>query len=212
MTLRILNEKQRDFVSDVLSRYNVLVLEINDGTVHVDDFVPYDAMAEIVDHLRTAAPKKELFEQCWVAYRRKGIKKKALEYWKKLSDTEKDNVLPHVKAYVSSRDVQFQKDFERYLRDKVFMTVVYNGSNIVYDPSKLERGETSGNVYTPSGNFNIVWNDSIKGYMYIGYYCDRMSIADGYDDDNRPNGARLILNNARGIIQWSSDAREWRKL
>ena len=42
MTLRILNEKQRDFVSDVLSRYNVLVLEINDGTVHVDDFVPYD--------------------------------------------------------------------------------------------------------------------------------------------------------------------------
>ena len=91
----------------------------------------------------TKVLKKDLFEECWVAYRRKGIKKRAKEYWNKLSDEEMNMVMPHIKAYVSSRDVQYQKDFERYLRDRVFLEVVYSGNNIIYDPTKTSSEEPS---------------------------------------------------------------------
>ena len=39
----------------------------------------------------------ELFETCWVAYRRKGKKGKAKPYWDKLTKSEKDSVLQHIK-------------------------------------------------------------------------------------------------------------------
>ncbi len=111
-------------------------------------FISYDTMARIVDLLRTREDKNNpLFEDCWAAYRRKGSKKKAKEYWNKLTDKEMDRVLPHIRAYVSSREVKYQKDFERYLRDKTFDTVVYNGNNIVYDPTKsIDVADTNTNV------------------------------------------------------------------
>lgn len=155
---------------------------------------------------------KELFEQCWIAYRRKGSKKKAFEYWKKLTDVEKQNVMPHIKAYVSTRELQFQKDFERYLRDKIFQTVVFSGNNVVYDPTKLGKGESASNVYMPSGNFSIMWDDRANAYIYIGYYNDSMGIADGYTNDNRPDGATIILNNGRGTITWNSETKTWDKI
>lgn len=154
---------------------------------------------------------EELFEECWVAYKRKGSKKKSVEYWKKLTDTEKQNVLPHIKAYVSTRDLQYQKDFERYLRDKIFQTVVFSGNNVVYDPTKLGKGESANDVYMPSGNFSITWDDTLKAYLYIGYYSDGFGIADGYTDDNRPDGATIVLNNGRGTIVWSSEYKKWER-
>lgn len=96
---------------------------------------------------------KEKFEECWIAYRRKGSKKKSLDCWNKLKESEMDMVMPHIKAYVSSRDIQFQKDFERYLRDKVFMEVVYNGNNISYDPSESSKEDSSSS--TTDGNLII---------------------------------------------------------
>lgn len=79
--------------------------------------------------------KEELFETCWKAYRRKGVKKTAKSQWDKLNDEEKSLVLPHIKHYVATREVQYQKDFERYLRDKLFNEVVYDKNKVVYDPS-----------------------------------------------------------------------------
>ena len=66
--------------------------------------------------------------------------------------------------------------------------------------------------YTPSGNFSIFYHEQSQAYMYIGYYTDGMPIADGYTDDNRPNGAKLTLNNARGTIQWNSETKTWEKV
>ena len=151
--------------------------------------------------------KKEtdsLFEKCWKAYRRKGSKKKSLEYWKKLTDDEKISVLSHIKAYVASREVQFQKDFERYLRDKIFTTVVYQGSKMVYDPTQYDN-----TAYTPQGR-SIWYDENTKSYwsddnFYYGV------ISDGYTDDNRPNGATITLNNARGDIRWNSETKKWIK-
>lgn len=154
----------------------------------------------------------ELFETCWVAYRRKGKKGKAKSYWNKLTQSEKDNVLSHIKPYVASRELQYQQDFERYLRDKTFLSVVISKNNIVYDPTKLGKGESTSNVYVPSGNFAITWDDNLKAYLYIGFYSDGMMMPDGYDNDNRPDGAKLVLNNGRGTITWNKTTKTWNRL
>ena len=153
----------------------------------------------------------ELFETCWVAYRRKGKKGKSKPYWDKLTQSEKDSVLQHIKIYTKTRELQYQQDFERYLRDKTFLSVVVSKNNIVYDPTKLGKGESASNVYMPSGNFSIMWDEQLNAYLYIGYYNDGMPIADGYTDDNRPDGARIVLNNGRGELIWSALTRTWIK-
>lgn len=154
---------------------------------------------------------KELFEQCWIAYRRKGSKKKAFEYWKKLTDVEKQNVMPHIKAYTSTRELQYQKDFERYLRDKIFMTVVFGNNKVVYDPSKLGRGEEQSKVYMPTCDGALSWNEYYNCYMYVGYW-DGRHISDGYTDETRPNGATIMLNNGRGNITWNKNTKQWEKV
>ena len=154
----------------------------------------------------------KLFEECWIAYRRKGKKGKAKQYWDKLSQIEKENVLAHIKPYVSSRELQYQQDFERYLRDKTFLSVVISKNNIVYDPTKLGKGESTSNVYVPSGNFAITWDDNLKAYLYIGFYSDGMMMPDGYDNDNRPDGAKLVLNNGRGTITWNKTTKTWNRV
>ena len=152
---------------------------------------------------------KELFEQCWIAYRRKGKKGKAKTYWDKLPANEKDSVLQHIKIYTKTRELQYQQDFERYLRDKTFLSVVVSKNNVVYDPTKLGKGESVSQVYMPSGNFSITWDDQLKAYLYIGFYSDGQAIADGYTDATRPDGARIVLNNGRGELVWSSITRTW---
>lgn len=192
----------------ILEKNNhVCVIDQDENGLYLDDFITYEEMAAIVDYLRTSTDKKkDLFEECWVAYRRKGIKKRAKEYWNKLNDEEMDMVMPHIKAYVSSRDVQYQKDFERYLRDRVFLEVVYNGNNIIYDPTK-NSGETES--YMPTCGGALMYNDYYKCFMYTGYWDGH--IADGYTDENRPDGAEITLNNGRGVITWSRESKEWRK-
>lgn len=146
--------------------------------------------------------KEELFEECWVAYRRKGSKKKAKEYWCKLTKEEKEMVMPHVRAYVESRELRFQKDFERYLRDKTFKTIVFNNNNVSYDPTMFEDGK-----YLPQG-FNIWYDEDYKMYCSMDNFYDE-KIYDGYTDDNRPDGAMIKLNNARGIVTWNKNERRW---
>lgn len=153
----------------------------------------------------------ELFETCWIAYRRKGKKGKAKPYWDKLPANEKDSVLQHIKIYTKTRELQYQQDFERYLRDKTFLSVVVSKNNVVYDPTKLGKGESVSQVYMPSGNFSITWDDQLKAYLYIGFYSDGQAIADGYTDATRPDGARIVLNNGRGELVWSSITRTWIK-
>lgn len=146
------------------------------------------------------------FEECWIAYNRKGSKKKAKEYWCKLSETEKDNVLQHIKVYVTTREKKFQKDFERYLRDKTFNDLVIKDNIVVFDPNN----ETD-NSYHPITGGSLTWNDYYKCFMYTGWYSDRMAICDGYDDDKRPNGATIVLNNGRGTLTWDKQKQQWIK-
>lgn len=162
---------------------------------------------KVTDDLETETKKEKdtLFEECWVAYRRKGSKKKAAEYWSKLNDAEKSLVLPHIKAYVASRDIVYQKDFERYLRDKIFNTIVINGNKVVYDPL---RNSTS--AYTPSG-WSIWYNNETKSYWSSDCFYDNR-LYDGYTDDKRPDGATITLNNGRGTYRWDCLNKCWEKV
>ena len=146
--------------------------------------------------------KDELFEECWKAYRRKGSKSKSKSYWNKLKDDEKNRVLDHIKAYVSARDINYQQDFERYLRDKTFDSLVIKGNDILFDPTCATDTD-----YHPFGNYSILYDDISKQYIYIGYCDGRMS--DSYTDDNRPDGATIILNSGRGTIVWSKAEQKW---
>ena len=151
---------------------------------------------------------KELFEQCWIAYRRKGKKGKSLPYWKKLTESEKQMVLPHIKAYVTSRELQYQQDFERYLRDKTFTTIVFLKNKVIYDPTRLDKKDKANEVYMPLTDGALSWNDYYTCYMYVGYW-DGKHIPDGYDDETRPDGASVTLNNGRGTLVWNAETKTW---
>ncbi len=212
MKLLAKTEEQRDHILSILEDSRTSVIQNDDDGIYIDDFISFDDMAKIVDYLRTPNDKhSDLFEECWKAYRRKGSKKKAKDYWNKLKDSEYRMVLPHIKAYVSSRELRFQLDFERYLRDKAFMNVVFMDNSIIYDPMIISSGESSTETYTPTTSGLLSWTEYHKCYMYIGFF-DGKHIPDGYDDNNRPDGARVTLNNGRGTIQWNKASKAWEKI
>ena len=111
-------------------------------------------------------------------------------------------MLQHIKAYVTSRDVNYQQDFERYLRDKTFESIVFRGNDIAYDPTLGTDVD-----YHPFGNNNIMWNDLYKCWLSIDDFDG--SVIDGYNDENRPDGAEIVLHNARGTITWSKKDKKW---
>lgn len=207
--LQAKTKEQQEHINTLLEDMQIAYSEAKENGVLIDDFIEYNDMATIVDYLRMSDKKDELFEECWKTYRRKGIKRKSMEYWKKLTNKEKNVVLTHIKAYVSTRDIQYQKDFERYLRDKVFETIVYKGNSVVYDPTK-KKSDGISDVYMPTCDGMLSWNDYYGCYMYVGFWDGR--IADGYNDDDRPNGASVTLNNGRGTVVWDAQTKSWNKI
>lgn len=84
--------------------------------------------------------KDEGFEAAWLLYRRKGSKKKALEQWNRLTDEERETAKGHIPAYIDSvSDIKYQKDFERYLRDKCFNDVVYKNNRVLFDANEAKE-------------------------------------------------------------------------
>lgn len=149
--------------------------------------------------------KLELFETCWIAYRRKGHKKLAKEQWIKLKDEEKESVLPHIQVYVNTRELVYQADFERYLKNREFQTIIVKGNIVVYDP--YSGYET--NTYHPITGGALMWNDYYKCYLYTGWYNKGDRMYDGYEDEKRPDGATIVLNNGRGKVVWNKEKQEW---
>ena len=63
--------------------------------------------------------------------------------------------------------------------------------------------------YMPATDGAIKWNETNKCYIYIGMFFGY--IPDGYTDDNRPNHARIMLNNGGGMLEWDSETKKWNK-
>lgn len=157
-------------------------------------------------------PKKEsksrgkyepLFEECWKEYGRKGNKAEAFKRWKKLSEEDKSKILPHIKAYIQSKsDKTYQKDFERYISNKTFESVVYKGNMIIFDP---ERENANDNEYRPQlDGFNLIWNEQSK--CYVSMY-DISMLVDGYNDQTRPASAMVMKGGIR--YKWNTQTKEW---
>mgnify|MGYP003291764860 CR=1 FL=1 len=87
--------------------------------------------------------KEDLFfEQCWEAYNRKGNKEKAKIQWCKIPEEKKQQIFEHIDAYVYVREFPFQKNFEKYLSDKEYETVVANRGGIIYDPYEKKENRS----------------------------------------------------------------------
>ena len=160
---------------------------------------------------KSSSKKKEKgytedFEKAWEMYKRKGSKMNAFKRWNQLSESDKEKAFIHIPFYIKSNDIHFLKDFEGYLNNRYFNNVVYgkNGS-VLFDPER----ETS-TVYRPVTGGPFLWNDYYKKYLHVGYFDG--TIYDGYSDDDRPDGAIVMLNNGRGDIRWSSERKTWEKV
>ncbi len=61
--------------------------------------------------------------------------------------------------------------------------------------------------YHPYGNTAINYSEQYQCYISIDNF--NGTLCDGYTDENRPDGAFIRLNNARGTITWSKDEKKW---
>ncbi len=169
--------------------------------------------AFIAGHKATRQPKvknvalseeqEKLFIECWDSYKNKGNKAKAKLEWQKLSEEETHLVLPHLKVYVASRERCYLKDFERYLHDKVFTTVIVKGNDTIYNPEHFANEQE----YRPTtdGIFQF-WDSERKCLMFNGYI-DQLD--DGYTKDNRPDGAKVSWSMYEWV--WNRQKKEWVK-
>ena len=67
--------------------------------------------------------------------------------------------------------------------------------------------ETLKNEYCPTTGGALTWNDYYNCYIYTSMFVE--DLADGYNDNNRPDGATIMLNNGRGFIVWNANSKQW---
>lgn len=160
------------------------------------------AKPKVVERELTAE-ELQLFEDCWKAYGRKGSKKDSLAVWRTLSQDEMQRVMPHLRHYVTSREAQFTKDFQRYLSHRTFNDLVMGaGGTVLYDPKTVEA---DGYHPTVDGIFQY-WDERNKRLIFNG---DIEHLDDGYSADTRPDGACAAWNMYEWT--WSRAQRMWVK-
>lgn len=95
---------------------------------------------------RPATPTAEEFEDLWLMYERKGSKAKAKQEFGKLDAEEVATMRCHIPAYIQSRpERQYRQDFERYIKHKTFLSVVYSKNNeVLYDPESMSVAVAEG--------------------------------------------------------------------
>ena len=142
------------------------------------------------------ANQEKMFDDCWDAYEKKGNKALAKRLWLNIPSSSYPVILGHIKAYVSSREKRFTKDFERYLKEKEYTKIVFSGNHSIFDPSQYDKSEE----YHPlTDDIFQTWNEERKCLMFNG---DLNHLYDGYADDNRPDGA---------MVSWGMYSWKWNK-
>ena len=87
--------------------------------------------------------------------------------------------------------------------------ITYLGKQRAWEMYVTIGEEIKNNEYTPECGGALNWNDYYGCYMYIGYWDG--DISDGYTNEDRPNGAKVTLNNGRGVVVWNSETKTWIK-
>lgn len=196
------NSKTSYCVLMLLRDKGLISFEMNESNnVFTFKILPQECMISNNKKRNVTLKDDAMFEECWKEYKRKGHKNKAKPYWDKLPQGERERIMPHIKAYVSTRERSYQQDFERYLRDKTYDTVVYERNNVVYDPEMFTNNE-----YRPFLGENIFWDKTRNIHVFFG---DVETLYDGYTSENRPNGAK-VFQNAYTFV-WDSTIKKWVK-
>jgi hypothetical protein len=82
------------------------------------------------------------FEDFWDLYQKKVGRPKALLYWDKLTQKEKESAMEHIPMYIESQpDKKFRKDPERYLRYKCFEDEIIPQTNGTRQTTNDQRKE-----------------------------------------------------------------------
>ena len=98
------------------------------------------------------------FEDFWNLYDKKVGKMNALKEWKKLKPLEIERIFEHVPFYLRTREKQYRKDPERYLKHKIFVDEIETNTLKIHEGVKRE--EKTEPVWNPSED--LEWQRSIK--------------------------------------------------
>ena len=129
--------------NNIIDKYNNISKEKDSKEKEiVCDVVPMPSPAEHTITYSASdveAANKQMagfFEDLWLMYERKGSKANAKKEFAKLTAEEIEQMRQHIPAYLQSRpDRQYRQDFERYIKNKTFNSVVYGRQNtVLYDP------------------------------------------------------------------------------
>jgi hypothetical protein len=124
------------------------------------DNIPYGAGNKDVSKEQLS----EAFEDLWLMYEKKGSKANAKKEFAKLTAEEVEAMRLHIPAYLQSRpERQYRQDFERYIKNKTFNSVVYSKQNeILYDPDAATISATQKQMpeFKPE-NESVTFNGTI---------------------------------------------------
>lgn len=113
----------------------------------------------------TAEEMDGWFEELWLAYERKGSKAKARKEFDKLTKEEVATMRLHIPPFLQSRpERQYRPDFERYIKNKAFNSVVYSKANeMLFDPEAPDTSVTREVIPEPVGQSQTI---TINGQIY----------------------------------------------
>lgn len=158
---------------------------------------------------------KEKFKSFVSLYKKMGGKSRGIDtefndFTKRHKDWEK--VLPYLELAVQ-REIKQRKQAksEKKFFPEPKMLQTYLGKQRAWELYVTVGEEMTNEEYSPICEGSLFWNDYYKCYLYVGNW-DGEFLPDGYTDDNRPNGASVMLNNGRGTIVWNKEQKKWNEL
>lgn len=157
---------------------------------------------------------KEKFAEFVSAYKKMGGKSRGIDTeYKDFTKRHKDwqKVLPYLELAVqretkARNQAKAQKKF--FPEPKMLQT--YLGKQRAWELYVTVGEDIKTDEYTPICDGALSWSDDLNCYVYVGMYYGHVS--DGYTDENRPNGAKIMLGNGGGFIVWDKEKKVWNKI
>lgn len=157
---------------------------------------------------------KEKFADFVFLYKKMGGKVRSVNTeFEDFTSRHKDwkNILPYLPIAVQRETKARQQAVaERKFFPEPKMLKTYLGKQKAWELYVTIGEDLVKEEYTPLCGGSLMYNEYHKCYMYTGYWDGH--IADGYTDDNRPDGAKVTLNNGRGTVSWSRKFKTWEKV
>lgn len=157
---------------------------------------------------------KEKFANFVSAYKKMGGKARGLDTeFNDFTKRHKDwkQVLPYLQLAVQRETkARNQANAQKKFFPEPKMLQTYLGKQRAWELYVTIGEDIKTDDYTPICDGALSWSDYLNCYVYVGMFYGHVS--DGYTDENRPNGARIMLGNGGGFITWDSETKKWNKI